>query len=473
MTAKNLVLYTDGSFRDRKGGWGFHGYSYKDEPMRSKANLKAQPTKDGYKDVDLSETCTVSKYVDGFGKVVEGATSNKAELTACLKAMEYAREEKADTLKIISDSQYVLEGLRKNYKEWIRNGWRNSKGLPVKNKGLWEKLIDLKEHWKDKSLELIKIKGHSGDIGNDKADINALRGTQATEDQIHETKPELINRPKKIQISPLVLESRLLFSINDPNEDNYYFSYNLGRLHNAGIKSKAPAKHKLERADLLLGRRISEATFSVYKGNEPEDYLDDLQKIHKEALPNDDSELAIIDLNNACNARQRQQIESLGIEGLIVHEDIKAISTPEKALVSRSLNPPRLAYDAVLTFNNLKNALDDYLNGKLGKHVITLDITDTMFETKNSKDYKLLKSITNQTKFIEVEIEIKKKKQRLKVIPSIDIPTRNQLNKIAKILEKVVLIVSMTGPESFNYSIIFQTNEGTAIYSSPYVQLIL
>ncbi|MFO5836887.1 hypothetical protein ACLBSM_32880, partial [Klebsiella pneumoniae] len=59
---------------------------------------------------------------------------------------------------------------------------------------------------------------------------------------------------------------------------------------------KATAKDKLAKADLILGRRISEATFSVYKANEPDEYLQLLINMHTEALGTEKPELSIINI---------------------------------------------------------------------------------------------------------------------------------------------------------------------------------
>ncbi|MFO5701881.1 hypothetical protein ACLBSN_32450, partial [Klebsiella pneumoniae] len=67
-------------------------------------------------------------------------------------------------------------------------------------------------------------------------------------------------------VNTLIVRSSLLFAFNTGEEpDGFYYTYNLGRMHNYGHKPKDTAKDKLAKADLILGRRISEATFSVDK----------------------------------------------------------------------------------------------------------------------------------------------------------------------------------------------------------------
>lgn len=478
MSTTHLILYTDGSFKNGKAGWGVHGYEYNVEPMTSKANLKAQPTDKGYKDVPTAETCTVVKYIDIFGPVVGTQTNNTAELLAVIKAMEFALTKKSGSLSILLDSDYVRKSIESYLPKWIESKWVKSDGAPVKNRDLWETYIATDVKWKatGRTLKLIKVKGHSGEFGNDRADMNALRGRESIEDRLYETDGIVVNKVKKIQLNPLILESRLLFPTKEPADTPYYYTYNLGTLHSFGIvANKDSAKEKLAKADLILGRRIAEATFSVYKADEPEEYLDLLKNLHRESMERDEPELAIIHLGNACNAKQRQQIESLGLPGLLEHSDIQTISTPTMDLVSRTLNPPRLANDAVLLFSDIKRTLDNYLDSKLGKAVTVIDITDSFYDTVGKGEkacYRLSKSITSTTKYIDLNPVIAGHKTLVRLVLTIDLPSRNQLNRISPNLEKLDLLISMTGPSSYTYSVVFKTKDGSAIYTSPYTQLI-
>lgn len=474
---KRLILYTDGSFRNKKAGWGIHGYVYTLEPLKAKANLKQQPTDRGYQDVDATQTCTVINYIDGFGRVVKNPTKNTAEIMGAIRTLEFALDREIKHLKVMLDSQYVIDCMTVFAPKWIANNWKRSDGEPVKNKVLLQQLLDLKSKYEAfcDHLEFIKVKGPSGDLGNDKADINALRGLEAEDDCNFETKGEEINKVKKIALNPLILESRLLFPTHETKEVVYYYTYNLGRLHGFGTSNKDSAKDKLAKADLLLGRRTAEATFSVYKADEPDEYLEFLKGLHREALGKREPELAIINLTNTCNAKQRQQIESLGIPGLLVHEDIHCLSTPQMALISRTLNPPRLANDAVSTFNILEKLLDDFLQGNLGKSVSVLDITDVFFEREDKgkkTSSRLRKDIVNNTPYLEVKTKVSDSDALVRLVLTIDVPSRNQLAKIAPDIQAVTLLTSMTGPCSYIYSVVFKTDDGSAIYSSPYTQLI-
>lgn len=102
-------------------------------------------------------------------------TNNRMELMATLKALEFIlREHKCKHIDIYSDSAYVVNSVKQKWiLKWLKNGWKNSKGDDVKNKDLWEQLIHfLYSIAKDKNtkINMIKVKGHSGDKYNELAD---------------------------------------------------------------------------------------------------------------------------------------------------------------------------------------------------------------------------------------------------------------------------------------------------------------
>ncbi|BEG72426.1 ribonuclease H [Pseudomonas phage PA1C] len=475
-----IVLYTDGSFRQGLAGWGVHGYTYTNTPMKSKAATKQQPTASGYQDVGAEDTCTVIEYIDSFGKVVDNPTNNTAELSAAINGFKIADASKATKLTMLMDSEYVRKGLESYLPKWIKNNWVKVDGNPVANKDLWIALNQQKMDWlkNDRKLELKWVKGHSGDIGNEKADVNALRGGGASvTPKTVKVEGDAINKLKKVQMNPLILESRLLFGINSGKpSDGTYYMYNLGSMHNAGHRPRDTAKDKLAKADLLLGRRISEATFGVYKSREPDEYLENLIELHTKAFGTDLPELGILNLGNACGAKQRQQIESLGLDALVRFDDIFVLATPDMGLISRTLNPPRMANDAVSMFNVLERRLAEYTAGTIGESVYKIDITDHLYETVQSGKKtvtQLKKSITQNTPYLDIPIDYKGQKVSLRLALTIDIPSRNQLARISCEGVKVEVLIVATGPLAYSYSTVFVTDDGSAIYEAPYTQFIL
>lgn len=477
-----IVLYTDGSFRQNKAGWGIHGYTYTNEPMKSKAATKQQPTAQGYKDVPATETVTVLDYIDAYGATTVNPTNNTGELDGAINAFTYAMQTPAKHMTMLMDSEYVRKGLTQYVVKWAKNNWIKADGQPVANQDYWKKLVELKASWTDvgRRLDFQWVKGHSGDMGNDKADANALLATGSApvpKDVKIVTEGAAINKLKKQPVNPLIMESRLLFGFNnDMPADGYYYMYNLGRMHSYGGKPRDTPKDKLAKADLLIGRPISEATYGVYKALTTDEYLEGLIKLHAQTFDSGNPELGILHLANLYNAQIRQKVEQSGIDMMVKHEDILVLATADDRLLSRTLNPPRRANDAVNKFQILHRQLDEYMAGTLGEGVVVLDVSSSFFESiegKNKTTHQLLKTITSNTESIEATVDFKGRKVKIKMVLNIDIPSRNQLARIGAGPAKVELLVIAMGPLAYSYAAVFTTEDGSAIYQSPYAQFIL
>jgi ribonuclease HI len=96
------------------------------------------------------------------------------ELMSALEAVEAIQGE----LVIVSDSTYVVNCFRDAWWEgWLRRGWINSAKKPIKNRDLWEPLIE--NYRKRDNISFKWVKGHSGDRWNDEADRLAVQaGTE-------------------------------------------------------------------------------------------------------------------------------------------------------------------------------------------------------------------------------------------------------------------------------------------------------
>ncbi len=69
---------------------------------------------------------------------------------------------------IYSDSAYVVNAFKQKWLDkWQINGWRNSKKEPVANQDLWRELLALTAK---NRVKMEKVKGHSGDLYNERCD---------------------------------------------------------------------------------------------------------------------------------------------------------------------------------------------------------------------------------------------------------------------------------------------------------------
>lgn len=92
-------------------------------------------------------------------------TNNRMELMAVIEAFRQLK--KPCRIKVISDSSYVIKGMKEWLPGWIKKGWVNSRKEPVLNKELWESLYELSSAHQ---VEWIWIKGHNGHKENERCD---------------------------------------------------------------------------------------------------------------------------------------------------------------------------------------------------------------------------------------------------------------------------------------------------------------
>lgn len=481
-----LVIYADGSFRKKRGGWGFHGYFYKDTPLTKGIGNKQLPTTKGYAPVEMSTTVTPVKYVDAFGSVGLDPSNNTGELEAVIQAIEFANQYGLMSVLIFTDSKYVKDGINRDLKKWSTNGWVKSNGDPVANQTYWKRLHALLEDGKarDQKIRVEWIKGHSGHLGNDASDVNAKTGSgnRKAEPVTVLTDPEGYHNPK-VDANPLFMKTRMLFNLGGPDHRTetgaFYYQYQLGRMGTYGHKQHDSQKERHNKTDLLLGRRIADATFCVIKLPEPDAYLETLMELHEKAHLGDTVELAVARLDHAYKPVVHQRIHLLGEHALVCEDDNQSLLTPNDELVTKTLNPPRLAREAVDMFGILEEQLKQHEAGTFGKGTTVVDVTDSFYgkelkgKNKDKEVCKLHTSITTATSVIEVPVTHKDHDVTIRLVVNVDIPGRNALAKLATVNPKVDLVITADGPYCYSFGVIVKTDVGTALYRSPYTQFVI
>ena len=136
---KETVGYTDGSCVDKVGGYGA-------VILRNNQEEKIN------------------------GKVPYYPTTNQvSELYAI-----YVVLSKIETdITIMTDSKYSIGCLTQWFPTWIKNGWVNSKGEPVKNQELIKSILKLMA---GRKVEFVHVKAHAGIKYNEMADKLANSG---------------------------------------------------------------------------------------------------------------------------------------------------------------------------------------------------------------------------------------------------------------------------------------------------------
>ena len=138
---KQVIIYTDGACRGNPGpgGWGA-----------------------------LIRFDSVEKKIFG-GQA--NTTNNQMELSAAIEGLAILKE--PCNVELFTDSKYVMDGITQWIQNWKKNNWRTAAKKDVKNKELWQKLDQLiAQH----QVQWRWVKGHSGDAGNEVADLLANKG---------------------------------------------------------------------------------------------------------------------------------------------------------------------------------------------------------------------------------------------------------------------------------------------------------
>lgn len=98
-------------------------------------------------------------------------TNNRMEMMAAIKALQALR--RPCRVHLYTDSTYLRKGITEWLPNWKRRNWRTADKKPVKNADLWQALEAAAMHHE---VDWRWVKGHSGDPGNEAADLLANQG---------------------------------------------------------------------------------------------------------------------------------------------------------------------------------------------------------------------------------------------------------------------------------------------------------
>ena len=96
----------------------------------------------------------------------KNTTNNVMELSAVIEALKLLK--RPCKVQLYSDSAYVVNAFLQNWiSGWLKRDWKNSNKEDVKNKELWQELIELT---KIHDVTFHKVKGHSTNEFNNRCD---------------------------------------------------------------------------------------------------------------------------------------------------------------------------------------------------------------------------------------------------------------------------------------------------------------
>lgn len=100
-------------------------------------------------------------------------TNNRMELMGAIRGL--AELKRPCNVRLVTDSQYVMKGIKEWMPNWKKRGWKTAAKEPVKNADLWQQLDEqVNRH----NVTWEWVRGHIGHSGNERADQLANRGVE-------------------------------------------------------------------------------------------------------------------------------------------------------------------------------------------------------------------------------------------------------------------------------------------------------
>lgn len=135
-----IIIYTDGGCRGNQNDENIGGYG------------------------------VVLKYGEYIKEIYKGernTTNNIQELKGAIASLEAVKTIDIP-IKLYCDSAYVVNGVNQWLNGWKKKGWKKGDGKPPENLELWKKLDEL--IFMQKDIQVLKVKGHADNEGNNRAD---------------------------------------------------------------------------------------------------------------------------------------------------------------------------------------------------------------------------------------------------------------------------------------------------------------
>lgn len=498
-----MMLHCDGSSRPNPGyaGWGLHGYMYEDlEPTKGTGNPDYVLTASDYMSKVTKATLpnvslvTPLKYYDGWGALENDmSTNNAAELSGAIEALMITAAavtedgRRPEKLNLWSDSKYVVLGCE-HARKWQANGWLKADQTEPANVELWKKFIEEYDALTalGVTIKLTWNKGHKweedavdNNLGNELVDELAYVGMRAATmgekgKKIVESAPEGYWKYETDR-HPFLTHRRMYY--NSLPEYNTPGEYCIG-------------EH--DKNDDMAGKRMANGAYAYVRLEQPEAVLETVRN-YSHDLVNGDDVVMIARLDYIYNSSIHAMIMEHGDKVLRPRPFDPSNGRPSRAAiirnpkehVTREHYPPLLIERAVNELEELRQILDDHLEGKdviLTETDLTPLIYESQTETNRKGEEKVITKLKPEFKVgtatMDVDVNYMHPNGELRTVPiklllGLDLLDRNALRRIEDMEPDIRLVSWSEQPQAFRYATIIKVKGGVGIWGGVYSNLRL
>lgn len=475
----HAIFYCDGGWRPRPdmGGWGTHGYIYTMVEPKQGSGCKALLTKQGYlgKSDDINAV-TPMGYFDGCGALLN-STNNAAELEAAIVALTIGLFMAVTTIGIHCDSRYVLQGATERLNKMRQMDFFDSSAQQsIKNADRWRVLSALIAECELKHIpiEWQWVKGHSGNIGNGKADELATRGiilgrNNHFSSDIHFSGAKGYWNPTS-DYDRFLNESRWFFQTKQNtvvDDASGLYTYYLGN-------SAIPDEDR--------GKPAGDVNYAVVKMKTKDPVLERLETYIQSLRPDKFNEIIVGRLDYIFAPAVYTDLLNNGTVFLMQKQaPLLNLWASDNMPLTRELTPPRRAYECVQHLSTLEILLNRFMNNDLDSSQYVLnDISSVIYEKaeigpdlKKKRLGKIRSHIDTSLASLTVPLKSVISPDATEVVLSlgIDTPKRNMLAAIASLAPTVYVLTWKESDKAFRYATIVKTEHNVGIWAAVHSNL--
>jgi ribonuclease HI len=421
-------------------------------------------------------------YLETVAAVGISRTNQVAELMGVLNALNLFIEAttKGDQgdhplkfIQIMSDSEYACKGTNQHVNNWANNGWLKKDGTQPANLDIWKQIYEATQTIRTNGgiVKLDWVRGHDGDIGNERTDILATMGIFHLMRNLDETYRQDVLCPAdgywKIdnEHHPMLAHKCTYFNtLPGSAEKGTYYLGNHGK------------------DEELLGSRMSDGSFAVVKLDEPDSAIENIREIQARYSKGVDS-LFSANLTHLFDADVTYFTNTYGELGIRpVNEYRLDLDFAGKKPLTREYKPARISMRAVDALELLEQHLSDFLEGK--DNIKSTDITALLYEstTKTVKGVeenilKLRPEIVVGLAALDTElvnpIHLEGKPYKLTLTVGQDLLARNSLKRLEDLNPQVYVVTWLEGEKAFRYATVIKAKGCVGIWAGYYSNLRL